>query len=302
MSWLVIILLIVLIIILIWNIFIKPIIVNLGISFATKDEFEAIVSLDNYFNNLTSDDLYIRDSYTIEDYIKKYIDSYQEFTIFEKMNIAKRIYNIYNRLPKKLAGMLQSIRYKFVKIIGDNLELGYPHTLKCYIDDSDDTVGLIVLQKGFFEDTHDQQECTLLHEILHVYQKCAVDPSIEQLYNALGFYLLPDEEVAKVQDAINKLPIASNPDTPFDYYCIRDGNKYLMKTVYSPSSPNYFKDLGICLQTKKVIDLNFDSGLIQQGHPSEIVAEGVSRLILEHAHADQIPNEWKYYMVIWITQ
>jgi len=79
-------------------------------------------------------------------------------------------------------------------------------------------------------------------------------------------------------------------------------NRYIIKTIYSSDANNLFNDIGISLDsseldTFKVIKVDFATDINQQGHPYEIMAELIARIIVCRGF---VRKDWRYIIEKWI--
>jgi hypothetical protein len=251
---------------------------NLTTYFATRDEFYNTVDSSIYFKSLNEQDLLHRNSTSIDNYINKYKLHYVDFTLGEKIDIYSKVLYLYTILPRKLA----NLQYKFVKIKFNNeIELSFPHTIG----------NLIILNEWYFVGDSNDKYGTIIHELMHVYQR-KYPHDTERLVNALGFHRV-DENIKNAVEIL-PLPFASNSDLRNVYYVIVNGTHLVLHTIYHQGR---LRD--ICIGYNMTVGrIDFNSRLVQQGHPYEIIAEIVARIILKSEHVAckwiDIVNYWLY--------
>ena len=205
----------------------------------------------NYFLNMTMHDLINRRCNNSHEYYLLYMNSIIPFTYNEQHRI-KHIYNkLIHILPKKLLFPIAICKLATIENIP---ELSWPHTF-------DNCIMLpnIVLNKNNDELLH-----TIIHEIIHIYQRFNRD-NMRVLYNDMGFIRLNDKLVPKL---VPKL--ASNPDT-----------MHIYKYIHTDQILLYTYDGDIDQHGNK---LEFNCDLHQQGHPDEIIAECIARIISNNGY------------------
>jgi hypothetical protein len=243
--------------------------------FLSRSEFEKTVDDCVYFKLLNKHDLYHRNCTTHLQYIEKYKAAYTLLTAWEKINIYMQIQML--NLPKKLRITFYIVRLRFDK----SIEMSFPHTIN----------NCIILNDIYFNDDYDQQCNTIIHELIHIYQRIYPN-DIEKLINQMNFYKINND----VQELINSLdlPIANSSDLPMtNVYCyINGGNIYILHMIYKN---NKLHD--ICIDINgSISQIDLKSNLSQQGHPYEITAEVISRVLTNTytVRADwiEIINNW----------
>ena len=224
--------------------------------FLSRDEFEKTVDSCLYFKSLNNHDLYHRGCYTHDQYINQYKAAYILLTMYEKFYIYLQVSML--NLPAKLRIKFYIIRLRFDPLI----EMSFPHTIN----------NCIILNDIYFNDDYDQQCNTLVHELIHIYQR--IYPlEHERLLNQMGFYAI-DYHTHLLIDSLN-LPIANSSDMSNVYFYVDKDNIYILHIIYKN------KELfDICIDMNGVISqMDFKSNLSQQGHPYEITAEVISRVL-----------------------
>ena len=244
--------------------------------FPDRDEFYQIVDSCDYFNSLNKYDLYHRGCDHHEQYILLYKSSYIPLNYYEKSLIY--LQSCMLNLPKKLRIKYKIVRVKFDKL----LEMSFPHTIN----------NVIILNDRYFTDDYDQQCNTLIHELLHIYQRIYPN-DIERLINKMGFYKINNNQKQLI-DELN-LPIANSSDMNDVYYCIINDNIYILHMIYK----NYELH-DICIdQYGNITYVDFNSMLSQQGHPYEITAEVISRLL---TNTYVVRKDWQYLINEWFNE
>jgi hypothetical protein len=238
---------------------------------------------NSYFSKLNHKDFQYREdggfidlSDKINYYRDIYANSFVEITSFQK----ERIYLIKEQLEKLISKnlnkkyhILNRVMFK-IALLNDNkkIEGGFPHTL----DD------IIILRESFFQYSYRKQLETLAHELVHIYQR-----------NYKDEYLPLVEQMGFIPSTVNIRFIPSaNPDIDDIIYTYKFFNNLLyIMNVYSNDREMNFKSIGV--YTDKIVEIDFNSYMSQQGHPNEIIAELLARVICGNKN---IRSDW-YKMV-----
>ena len=264
--------------------------VDINDMFVSCDEFLSSVNNTEYFNRITEEDLLQLNTPTIQEYLANYRAAYIPFTWWEKSKIYSAVAYIRMCIPHKL----NICKWRFAKIkLSKSLAFGLPHTLNNLIILNSDIIGL----------PYDEMYEILAHEFIHLYQKAQPVES-DKLAELLGFFRVNNN----IENMINRLelPFITNPDTTGDYFyndsSNDQSNRYIIKTIYSLDANNLFNDIGISLDasdldTFKVIDIDFATDINQQGHPYEIMAELIARIIVCRGF---VRRDWRYIIEKWI--
>jgi hypothetical protein len=224
---------------------------------------------NSYFSKLNHKDFQYREdggfidlSDKINYYRDIYANSFVEITPFQK----DRIYILKEQLEKLISKnlnkkyhILNRIMLK-IALLNDNkkIEGGFPHTLE----------DIIILRESFFQYNYRQQLETLAHELVHIYQRNYRNEYL-QLVKKIGF--IPST-------AVIKFVPAANPDTDNIIYTYKFFNNLLyIMNIYNGDREMNFKSIGV--YSDKIIEIDFNSSLSQQGHPNEIIAELLARVI-----------------------
>ncbi len=237
------------------------------------------ITKNKYFTQLSYYDLKIRNSISRKEYIKKYINSFIDFSSSEKNKI-KEIYNeIYLIHP-----IFRTLKIKFSKHNNPDIELNFPHTFD----------NIIILPQHYID--RNNLKHIIIHEYFHCWQrynkyKCEI------LFDKLGFkrsQYYSEELLKKYNIYVN---LASNPDIELntDYFY----NGKLLKFIYVVRNgfPGVCRDVEIDLLNKTIKDIDFKTNLSQQSQPNEIMAELLSRYFNksnEYIRSDWLKsiNEW----------
>ena len=239
------------------------------IIFIPKCQFRKVVMIDDYFNKLNQKDFQYREDggvTLLEDkinyYKNAYANSFVEINPLQRKQLYK-LKDIITQLVKKNLNdryhILNRIMYKIVMLNNNKkIEGGFPHTLS----------DIIVLRESFFQYSQKEQLEVLAHELIHIYQK-----------EYRKEYLLLVEEMGFVPSSspIDIIP-AANPDIDEKVYTYRSTNQplYIMN-VYDNSGEMNFKSIGV--YKNKIVEIDFSTDITQQGHPNEITAELLARVI-----------------------
>ena len=230
----------------------------------------------NYFKNLSDEDLYHRACDNSSNYINKYQLAYSIISDDEKISLERDIAYCQKLLPRYMR-----IPWKIVKLSSDiTVEGGYPHTMG----------NVIVLRDKYFNDTKENQRSLLIHEYIHLYQKAKPVHS-EKLIRSLGFF-----------KSTEQMPFAANPDlNRYNYYYVDHGTKYLIGSIYDNNAPKHsltFLDIKINMDKPGPYSIvNLNSELYQQGHPYEIMAELISRVLIGHRY---VRPDWRDLILQWL--
>lgn len=243
--------------------------------FLSYEDFCQLVDNDVWFKSLNMHDLYHRSCMTHAQYIDQYKNAYIQLNIWEKLYIYTQCLML--NLPNKLRINYCIIRLRFDPLI----EMSFPHTIS----------NCIMLNDIYFNDDYDQQCNTLIHELIHIYQRM-YPYDIERLINQMGFYKITHDH----QLLINRLnlPIANSSDMSNVYYCVNNGTSYILHMIYKN------KQLyDICIDTNGTISqIDFKSDLSQQGHPYEITAEVISRIL---TNTYVVRPDWISLVTSWLN-
>jgi hypothetical protein len=250
--------------------------------FVDRHQFDNLVDQSDYFKKLTKEDLKYRNATTTLDYTNRYKNSYEKFTLRERLKIYYIIHHIDKLIPFKL-----KYTWKFAKIkTSDDLENGFPHTLGDVIVLTD--TSLNYLDENF--------KSTLIHELVHIYQrKYSVDKN--RLLQALGIY--KESDLDQLDSMVNKPVDASNPDHDNQrYYIVLNGQKVYLSTIYDRKS-NYGGDVLDIAYDKmgNQIPIAFQPDVAYQGQPNEIMAELVARVILGKPN---VRPDWYNTIKVWL--
>lgn len=236
--------------------------------FVSSSHFERVVSSSGYFDRMSPLDLMARHAGTKDEYKKRYMSAYQEFSAKEK----EAIIHLVSRADKVLKEgfpRLHRIPWRFAKV-GVGVEEGFPHTLG----------DIIVLSELFFMNPHSSFKLgTLIHEKVHLLQRA--DPVwVQDTIKAWGFrQTVPNPG----------LPKRNNPDLP-------EGNDYGLESLrtggaifqaYTTTNPGSLRhSQASMLNDGEIVPVsNHDIGApayVQQiEHPYEIMACMVPELLLK---------------------
>ena len=242
--------------------------------FVSYNEFEDAAKLSGYFYTLDLQDLRFRSSLSPEKYMEKYLSCFERFSLWEKIKLNYAIHKISRILPDKL----RRVKWKFAKLkVNYKVEYAYPHTMR----------DVIILNDNVLYG--DKLLSTLIHELVHVYQKLnPLDNDV--LLSTMGFYRF-DKIYKDIQYDFdnNILPRSvANPDKGGDYYIIKNGHRFLLRTIYSNNYDGRdVKNIGISLENREITQVNFQDDVMYQCQPNEIVAELVCRVITRKGHVRQ---------------
>ena len=264
--------------------------------FASYSEFKRVVNRCSYFDCLTQSDLIARNS-NMANYRAKYLSAVAPFTYSEKLRLYKCSKIIQEKLPSSILNFCSKLQWKLVKFKKNvDVELGNPHTIDRFIILTDDIFQLnnILLAEIF------------MHELLHIYQRYN-ERSTDKLISKLGFIKTKyynETDLLKLGIRVN---LASNPDVKLVDYLYQDK---LLKFIYndgftnlSTRSDDYAKgatEISIDLNTGEVYTIDFLTGLTQQCHPNEVMAELVTRYCF--GKKSQIRTDWLLIIEKWIRE
>ena len=126
---------------------------------STQHVIESINKHGNdFFNNMSHQDLSARNVASIEEYRTRYINSIRQFSENEKDKVIECVEKI-DDICHKFKNFL-NIDWKFGKVCC-NIENGYPHTLG----------DIIILPSLFWNSSKEHQLETIAHEKIHVFQR-----------------------------------------------------------------------------------------------------------------------------------
>ena len=239
------------------------------IKILSKEETDHLIDsdADGYLKSLTTNDLAIRKSNSLQTY--KQISKQQFCTSEINDTIVQKLHDACAQVHKKIAEHTRQqnrlfgiaieafldIPWNFAIICTDNYENGFPHT-------RDDVIILPKTIIDSYSSTNPDKLCRLLiHEKTHVYQKKFPD-TVQQYLLTNGF----EKENRRYQDP-------ANPDlNNFRYKHEKLG---LMFSTYKTNSPTSFNDI----QYAKEKDASSE-------HPYELIAYRMEQLF--HKPAETI--------------
>lgn len=252
-------------------------------NFCGYDKFASIVDQSDYFGQLNATDLKKRHSTSNDSYKLAYKRSFCQFSISEQARLIRLTKVALNIMP---AGLVGNIKWSYAKI-GDDIELGLPHTLG---DNNGILVCICSIPFRVLND-HDLLEI-ICHEIAHVYQRTFGDKFVG-LVRLLGF--VPYNINGTYDHFYNNYIKAANPDT-WNYYAY-DGC-VLLSVYFGDDLEN--TDAIYNLSTGKTIlhGIDFGCGLTQQDHPFEIVAASLAKIAI--GKGSDIKKHWRNILTSYI--
>lgn len=245
--------------------------------FIEKDKFIKILLTNEYFKTLSELDLFYRKSKSKISYLYKYINSIVEINDAEKKYLNTLYNNVYKILPDKL----RKIKFKIAKIKFDKtVENGYPHTLE----------NIIIINDDFYK--RDQIN-TLIHEIVHIYQREYPNETDDYL-SLINYYKLDIEKNNNlfINKFLNKQ--ASNPDCRLNthYYIIKNNKKKLIRTIYnSKFFGGDVSNIIIDMENGKIENIHIQDKIKYEGQPNEVMAEIIARVITNKIY-DEKTLKW----------
>ena len=259
------------------------------IIFIPKCQFRKVVMTNDYFNKLNQKDFQYREDggfTSLEDKINYYKHAYANS--FVEMNKSQRqqLYKLKDKIKilvsknlNKKYHKINHIMYKIAMLNNNKkIEGGFPHTLS----------DVIVLRESFFHYSQQEQLEILAHELIHIYQKEYKTEHLA-LVEEMGF--IPSSA------PVNITP-AANPDIDNQVYTYKSENQplYIMNVydksremnINDKSREMNFKSIGV--YNNKIVEIDFSTDITQQGHPNEITAEILSRVICDNPN---IREDWR---------
>ena len=249
------------------------------IIFMPKCQFRKVVMTNDYFNKLNQKDFQYREDggFTLlEDKINYYKHAYANSFVEMDKSQRQQLYKLKDKIKvlvsknlNKKYHKINHIMYKIAMLNNNKkIEGGFPHTLS----------DVIVLREPFFQYSQQEQLEILAHEIIHIYQKEYKTEHLA-LVEEMGF--IPSSA------PINIIP-AANPDIDNQVYTYKSENQplYIMN-VYDNSEEMNFKSIGV--YNDKIVEIDFSTNISQQGHPNEVTAEMLSRVICNNPN---IREDW----------
>lgn len=245
-----------------------------------KNLFSKIVDQSQFFIDLSSADLYARGFNCPKQYKSEYVSQHKDFTYYQRYVLNKLLKDIDIILLKY--PILHAIPYKFVKV-AQNIENGYPHTIK----------DVIVLTDNFFQLPYYKKISILIHEKIHVYQRLYTHKCQELICNLWNYIPVNFSKNYKLS--------RSNPDL--------NGILYKKNNIISLQIYNSMKPLS--LADSKLINLDMNNNNItnerknihppyidQPEHPYEIQADISTKIILDLVDIDDdFLNTTKNWMI-----
>ena len=219
----------------------------------------------SYFNNMNFRDLNIRKQLTHGQYIQIYKSAICKFTDaeFERLQNLYQSINLPDKLRfKTLVCKLQpnhlQPNQKYLNQTYTTPELKWPHTMG----------NCIMIPHEALQTSDEDLRKTIVHELAHIYQRYNPD-EMDHLLNSMGFF--------KVYLNIEQ---PANPD-------IRDTYAYKGVPIYTTYGAN----------GEFVDSMDFKCELTQQGHPYEITAECISRVVIGNGY---VRPDWKSILNTWL--
>ncbi len=242
--------------------------------------FCSIINQSSYFDSLNPVDLYRRKASSCESYKLKYKQSFTNFTDTEQARLNKLTDQALKLLPVGIVNKTKS-RWSYAKI-GDDIELGLPHTLGNL--NSGIIVSICSIPLTILSD-FDLLEI-ICHEIIHVYQRLHESKYIE-LVRLLGF---KPYNINFNSDTYSFLygnyVRASNPDT-WGYWAY---NGLVLLSVYDQQMENTDATYNLTTRKTTIGNLDMQCNLVQQDHPFEIVAASIAKIAI--GKNSEIRSEW----------
>ena len=233
--------------------------INKQYKFASFEQFRSIVDRSRYFDSLNAADLKKRSCQTSHEYKNRYIKSFRYFTDAEKTRLAKLTDTALALLPLSIS---ENVRWIYAKI-GDDIELGLPHTLG-------DELSIIVCLSNNPLDLLDHELLEIIcHEIVHVYQRL-YELRYINIVKSLGF--LP--YISDINPYCGYIK-ASNPDT----WGLYSYNSNVFLSVYDDALENTNAIYNIKSGKIQLMG-GMDGNVIQLDHPYEIVACIIAKIAL----------------------
>jgi len=201
-----------------------------NINFISKEEAMHFIldDNDNYINNMSELDLIARGCKILNNLndTKKYYKQISSNAMGEFTNEEKNmIIQTYNKIKNEY--IFQNIKYKnisiqFAKIIGNQYDNSAPQTRNNII---------------FMPINAIQNELTMKHEIIHIYQRYNPIPT-ENILNSYGFYKVGNfKKLFPEQYKMRR----SNPDIDDNIW--KDKYENLMFPIFSNNNPNSLSDI-----------------------------------------------------------
>jgi hypothetical protein len=236
--------------------------------FISHDYFKKVVRDSPFFARMTQVDLIARQAATQKEYEEMYVNSYIPFTPQEKTLLKHLISKIDAHLdPFK---NINNIAWKLCKI-EKTMEKGYPHTLE----------DVIILSPRFFDMNKHDQETTLLHEKIHVFQRKYPIETHKLILDVMGFQIKkPSDDMIihrRNNPDLNELTYGKD-----DYHIMQVYNSFSPKDI-SDSKTVMIKDNTSDIINRQVSPeaLGVPPDTIQLEHPYEIMASYLPQMIIK---------------------
>ncbi len=225
--------------------------------FITKEEATNIVLNSSYFNEMSPLDLEARASFSIDDYLQKYIKSIKDFSTEEQIVLEEDI-KYANILCEKYSNLM-NIPWKLAKLCC-HIEKGFPHTLE----------DIIFIGEDFFKKQNQiQQVQTLIHEKIHIYQR---------KFPLQTNLLITKHWEYTIHDILKKYPDSrNNPDLNNIMYANKDG-VYFYQSFHS--QPKSLTDAKIKFNIENHSNIDRDPTELYE-HPFEKMAYLLSNIIVQ---------------------
>lgn len=237
--------------------------------FVDHKTMSTIVNNSIYFQRMTPTDLIPRNASSPQAYAKLYKASIIPFTDQQTRTLTQSIHELQTTYLRPFSN-LNRIPWKFARVTED-IESGYPHTLH----------DVIILSDKFFTLSTKDQQKTLVHEKVHVYQRVHPLQTYKLIHDVWGF---------QVKDKIVNFPLSrNNPDVNNFVYGKKQGRIIQLYTNQRPqtladSQPFLIDDKGNSIALTSLNQLDIETlpyqPYIQLEHPYEIMACLLAELIM----------------------
>ncbi len=253
---------------------------NIKIEFLTindRNKIKRLLYNSNYYYRFNKIDFIVRKCKNIDDCINLYCDNIETFTKYEKQYLT----NLCKKINKKIKqfSKLKLIKWKFCKL-NSKIENGYPHTHN----------DIIFISQNFFEYNMEDNLITLLHELIHIYQRFNKNKTIN-FHNKIGLF----KSKCLCDKLINHR--TSPDDFNNDHYIFKG---YLVKSNYFYNANNLSNMDIIFEKVNSNLDLNGDKILknlkieygIQIESANEVSASIISQYIIKNIKFDKYLNNF----------
>ena len=247
--------------------------------FSSRLETFTVLEESVYFDvsRMKPIDLIARDASSARSYREKYIASMSQFST-KQQQLLERLVHIIKTDHIQNTQLLQRLQWKFVKV-RDDIEMGFPHT-------HGDT---IVLSDRFFQsDEHTMLE-TLIHELIHVFQRAYPKATQNYIQHVLKFVDVTNV-MKKDQTFLTYWNMSrNNPDIEGIYAW---KGTYIPLHMYNNEHPRNIADSRVRIYNIKTQQIENDETeyhtffpfyITQKEHPNEIMAVIIAMVLAKRS-------------------